>query len=90
MLQNVNVKPVRFEGRLFFVLIELESGSVYLHGVVAAPASMTEKEARRTIDQMHALVVKMNPDGWNWDDLSTALIAKGFKHIRAGYWIQEG
>ena len=61
MLRNLSTPPVPFENRLFFTINEEEDGDVFPHGIVIAPAGITEAEARTRIDRAYRRAVRASP-----------------------------
>jgi hypothetical protein len=90
MLRNQNTQPLPFNDRLFFTINEEEDGDVFPHGVVMAPADITEAEARARIDRAYRRAVERHPETWNWDDVIDQLEADDFRHIQAGHWVEKG
>jgi len=85
----MTVKPIRFNDRLHFVLLEINDGDVYPHGIVIAPAEMNEAEAIHCIERMERWAIGFHGDVWTWDHVIDALKRKNFGYIRSGYFVEQ-
>ena len=90
MLTNMQSKPIRFDGRLYFVLVETDGANVCPKGIVVAPPNMGEKEARHCIERMTRWAIGWRfGKRWRWADVVAALQRKGFEYIKAGYVVER-
>ena len=76
-------------GRLYVALFDQDGRDVYFHGVVIAPANITEENvAEDTINSAYTKVRYEHPDDWNFGEVIDALKLAGWEHIACATWVE--